>query len=1062
MDLDNYNALSIDLAEELGEECTLLSLPIRSDFHKVALSLISHIGLRDEKNKSLAIPVRTDETGSYCDDYYCRKFMRLTKSDGHKYNIFSELMTSFDELLEYDHWRRIGTENRHFTEAQAEIFICCSAFAHDRSLKQHLAVFLQYCRREGIALNSVEPFRLEIGRLISEELEKFTYDNKSHKKSNEPNGSFFNEQRLENHISNQEQELVKSEIGNIRKFLDVYPYNKITIRNPHKNRLQKSLHDIDKLLLTIPDNVDLLAMKCALLNGLGLRDSALTIAENIYEKSSGHEAVVGAYSNLLIHFNSREKALYICEKYISEFPFSVLMKAKTANLYQYFGRIWEAIDLYKEVISVDEGFLRPYLELADCYFEIREYEKAETILNSAYRLYPEVLEIQTRLAACLSMLRKNKELKELSNKIFNSDNNYFDKDLYKGFIYCENKNYTAARKISKAWVEKVIKNPLSKKSDIAFSFSMLSAVVDHSDTSKETLDFSEYCLIEGLKADPDNSAILADLAVLDFKRDKISSARNRFLSYKNTVESERKIRDFCFNVSFKGLSFSHRVIPLEWLLIEQPKHSKTYIDLAKIYLDDGDKESASKHLHLTKQIYFELYNDACKSESVCRSAFDFAKIFLSFSEKYPENFDFIDLSINICDEIITLDLPNINYDLKVDILEVKTNGLALKADQNNDSSSILAALNSSQNHIDSISKYVFSDRWRAAEFQKAKLYYNLFSVSDDRKDLNQSIAILKGIEAFESGEYDNPLSLNKGFFFFYVKAFCSLRDTARVAGDADALLEAYEGFRQCIQYADKFHNFEGWAKASFELANTLFDDLHELDRNAGFIYEAEKFYSDVIASPAHQLHSSALHGLADILYELYRNSNNEEKIIEAISLFDKSLDLAQQEKADCMLGYYLKRKGSLQRQLGCITSDTGYFYNSVDTFEKAMNLYIDSEDTLSKRICYNNLGLSMGCIYEYSKQRDVEVVEESISNFKAALELIPEDDVTSIAWCHKHLGLSYLNLAKRLGDQKNYAEAFKYYSSCKLANDNNDPVLQAETEEALIEISERIESLSKA
>lgn len=158
------------LADELAEKYTKLSF--QSDPHYLALfdNLLVQVG-RDLRNEALDTPNFSDKNGNPCyDDYACRMFMGVSKS-APQYKEFSDCLRIFDSQLKYDYWRKVGIE-RKLTKAQAEIFICCSAYAHGRSLKQHLAEFF---RQEGIYsnLNSIRPYRDVVDKLNRE---VFGYD----------------------------------------------------------------------------------------------------------------------------------------------------------------------------------------------------------------------------------------------------------------------------------------------------------------------------------------------------------------------------------------------------------------------------------------------------------------------------------------------------------------------------------------------------------------------------------------------------------------------------------------------------------------------------------------------------------------------------------------------------------------------------------------------------------------------------------------------------------------------------------------------------------------------
>ena len=157
------------LAKDLGENCTRLDIAKDPDYIDLFNNLIRHAGLAD--NPELAVPAITKKSEEMCDDYYFRMFFRITKSD-RKYEQLQSSLLEYDGQLVYDYWRKVGVE-RKFTEAQAEIFLCCSTFVHDdKTLKRHLAEFFQDCRVKGTKLNTEKDFEDVVSRLIKEELGK--------------------------------------------------------------------------------------------------------------------------------------------------------------------------------------------------------------------------------------------------------------------------------------------------------------------------------------------------------------------------------------------------------------------------------------------------------------------------------------------------------------------------------------------------------------------------------------------------------------------------------------------------------------------------------------------------------------------------------------------------------------------------------------------------------------------------------------------------------------------------------------------------------------------------
>ncbi|MDM3871801.1 tetratricopeptide repeat protein [Porticoccus sp. W117] len=159
------------LAQELGAPCTRLSLKDDPEYLEVFDRLVDYVGLKDDDTGQFGISVDPSNPNSFCDDYYCRRFMGISRRLKTPYLQFSELLLKFDSQLELNFWRRVGVHKK-FTKYQAEVFICCSAFSQSdgRTLKQHLAHFFKSCQTERVNLNTVRGCEEAVSNLIKDML----------------------------------------------------------------------------------------------------------------------------------------------------------------------------------------------------------------------------------------------------------------------------------------------------------------------------------------------------------------------------------------------------------------------------------------------------------------------------------------------------------------------------------------------------------------------------------------------------------------------------------------------------------------------------------------------------------------------------------------------------------------------------------------------------------------------------------------------------------------------------------------------------------------------------
>ncbi|MBT3011730.1 MAG: ATP-binding protein [Candidatus Thiodiazotropha sp. (ex Lucina pensylvanica)] len=167
--------LALWIAEELGKNCSRLSLETEPGYYQLFEAFIKNVSLQGGKAHSGGFVTQLDSDGEdshkgkkYSLDYYCRKHMGITPGAAN-YEIFDKCLTDFDEYLNYNLWRKFGADGRSFSEERAEIFICCSAHARDRSLKQHLAEFFKDCRDRKLKLTCLENHQGAINKLIAEQ-----------------------------------------------------------------------------------------------------------------------------------------------------------------------------------------------------------------------------------------------------------------------------------------------------------------------------------------------------------------------------------------------------------------------------------------------------------------------------------------------------------------------------------------------------------------------------------------------------------------------------------------------------------------------------------------------------------------------------------------------------------------------------------------------------------------------------------------------------------------------------------------------------------------------------
>ena len=187
MNREVRSVLSQKIAKKFDRDVSRSSLEAMPGCPKLFDAFIYHVGLKDKtkddiKSKKIGAVTNTRDKSKdhYYLDYYFQKFSGLTTKQPNFSKLVSDIL-SFDKKLTHRNWRRIGAVGRDCSERTAEIFFCCSAAAHGRSLIAHLAEFFKNCQNTGLKLDCLESHKDTIDSLISQD---FTaYDLSSGKKS---------------------------------------------------------------------------------------------------------------------------------------------------------------------------------------------------------------------------------------------------------------------------------------------------------------------------------------------------------------------------------------------------------------------------------------------------------------------------------------------------------------------------------------------------------------------------------------------------------------------------------------------------------------------------------------------------------------------------------------------------------------------------------------------------------------------------------------------------------------------------------------------------------------
>ena len=332
-------------------------------------------------------------------------------------------------------------------------------------------------------------------------------------------------------LSLQDVVTIEDEIKKIKKELKRYTYGKskvLAIKSKHQTTV--ALNNVDKLLSSSSNNIDLLVFKTELLTLLEKNNEALEIIQKLLKLDSSHSGVVSVHISHLGAMKKNNEALSIAKKYQLNNPESPIIFYKSALLLMRLDRYEEAIDDLLTTISIDEDFVKAYYYLALCYEGLRQYRKSELILKSALNIVPEEQVILLALIKVLDQQGKTDEVSKYIEDIKEDTNDILRPEYVSAMRLLNNGDVAEAEKIMKRLVCEVEDNPLEKKESKAKAFSLLATVLsvkfEKSPKLKSYQADEKYCYGRALELHPDNFLALlgsAETCFLDGEYEKSKS-----------------------------------------------------------------------------------------------------------------------------------------------------------------------------------------------------------------------------------------------------------------------------------------------------------------------------------------------------------------------------------------------------------------------------------------------------------------------------------------------------------------------------------------------------------
>lgn len=167
------------------------------------------------------------------------------------------------------------------------------------------------------------------------------------------------------------------------------------------NDIEKAQATLEEFIAQFPEEYKLQIGKARLSLGKGDVDSALSILNNVVERSKGGPSSIEArvtIANIYMAQQAPEKALSLLNEVLTEKP-STLAALKLRGQIAYTQRRFEdAVNDYRIVLKSDPDDAQMQKALADAHFQGGEYRLAQNYLKSLRRRFPQDLDILNGLA----------------------------------------------------------------------------------------------------------------------------------------------------------------------------------------------------------------------------------------------------------------------------------------------------------------------------------------------------------------------------------------------------------------------------------------------------------------------------------------------------------------------------------------------------------------------------------------------------------------------------------------------------------------------------------------
>lgn len=160
----------------------------------------------------------------------------------------------------------------------------------------------------------------------------------------------------------------------------------------------KALQSYNSILVLYPDNVEANLYKAQALEASGQKEQAYDAYKKVLELDPANTLAKTKVNSMVAESMSPEETLAYLKSSVTKNPQMVNSLYKYAIKMHKANNLDEAIKYYREVIRFDSSNAEAYVNLAICYGQKQDYDKAAQVLNVAQAKFPNNTQIKSTLA----------------------------------------------------------------------------------------------------------------------------------------------------------------------------------------------------------------------------------------------------------------------------------------------------------------------------------------------------------------------------------------------------------------------------------------------------------------------------------------------------------------------------------------------------------------------------------------------------------------------------------------------------------------------------------------